>query len=114
MSIVERRKPMCLKCDCLVWSGFHANCVNILMPESTFTEAIEEAEAHIKHGEVYSKMLRERHDREFEKSVESMLMATPYIVWRRKGVIRYYEHAPKTRSECPYGGPYPTNLAMPH
>jgi hypothetical protein len=96
-------KPICLKCKNLVWEGFHANCLHILIPNSTFNEAIELAEARLEHKPKKElAVIEQQQEIKFEKSLENQLMAIPYIVWRRKNVIHYYQDAPKTEEECPF------------
>ena len=96
-------KPVCLECQCLVWQGFLGHCVNILINNSLLDDAIELAEARTEgKSEKELALIEQQQDIRFEKSLANLLMATPYIVWRRKGEFKYYEHAPKTIEECPF------------
>lgn len=97
------KKPMCLECRNLIWEGFYANCINILVDDSLFEEAIELAEAKLEgKSKEEVAVIELQQDLRFEKSLANLLMATPYIVWKRKDKVKYYEHAPRTVEECPF------------
>ena len=98
-TVPRNETPICLECECLCWNGFWAQCINVLMPESTIDEALELAEFE----EPISKEIGEiKQDERFGKSLENMLMTIPYIVWKRKNVVYYDQHPPKTWDECPF------------
>jgi len=100
---MNQKKPLCLECQFLVWQGFLGHCINILMDDSLLDEAIELAEARIEgKSEKEIVVIEQQQEIRFEKSVADKLLAIPYIVWRRKGTVKYYEHAPKTIEECPF------------
>jgi len=47
-------------------------------------------------------VIEQQQEIRYAKSLADRLKATPQIVWRRKGKVKYYEHAPKTEEECPF------------
>ena len=103
MEDVEESRPICLKCKNLVWSGFLADCIYILVDDSLFSEAIELAEAKLAgKTEKEIAVIEQQQEIRFDNSLADQLMAIPYMVWRRKKITKYYEHAPKTVNECPF------------
>jgi hypothetical protein len=80
-----------------------ANCSRILFDDSLVEEASELAETRKLEGHAAARILDHEQDEEFEQSLAYHLMAIPYIVWRRKGVVRYDDDAPRTADDCPFG-----------
>jgi hypothetical protein len=104
---MSEKEPVCLECNALVWQGFLAHCIRILVPDSTFKDAIELGEAALAGAtEEELREIDERQDREFDESFENKLMSIPYMVWRRKGKVHYYHGAPRNPEDCPFGGPF--------
>jgi hypothetical protein len=95
--------PICLTCQFLTWNGFLAHCSQILFDDTLFEEASELAETRKFEGVVAARALDREQDEEFEQTLAYHFMAIPYMVWRRKGVERYDDNAPRTADECPFG-----------
>jgi len=95
--------PICLNCKNLIWNGFWAHCINILIDDSLFSEVMELTEAKRDSGTENELVVKEQQQEiRFEKSLANQLLTIPYIVWKRKNITKYYEHAPKTINECPF------------
>jgi hypothetical protein len=87
-----------------MWNGFWAHCIHILVDDGVFEEAIELAEARLSgKSEKELAVIEQLQEIKFEKSLASRLMAIPYMVWKRKGKVKYYKFAPKNMKECPFG-----------
>jgi hypothetical protein len=73
------------------------------MSGNIFDESIKVAETRLTDGEQAAKELESRREEEFENSLGFILMGIPYIVWKRKNLVKYYDGAPRTPEECPFG-----------
>jgi len=86
-----------------VWEGFLGHCVNTVMDDSLFHEAIELAEAKLAgKSEKECAVIEQQQEIRFEKSLADKFLAIPYMIWRRKGKVKCYEYAPRTIEECPF------------
>lgn len=98
-----QKKPICLECRWLVWQGFLGHCVNTLMDNSLLDEVNELEEAKLAgKSKKELAVIEQQQEIRFDKSLANKFLAIPYIVWRRKGKIKYYEYAPRTIEDCPF------------
>ena len=100
------KKPICLKCQYLVWHGFLAECGLLL--EKFLTAGNDElfdeyANAILTKNKEKEALLETQMDLDMEKRIEDKIITTlPYVVWKRKNVVKYHKNSPTTWKECPF------------
>jgi len=100
------KKPICLNCEYLVWHGFLAECGLFL--EKFLTSGNDElfnewTNTIIMENKKKEAVLETQMDLDMEKRIEDKLItAFPYVVWKRRGVIKYHENAPTKWKDCPF------------